>query len=460
MTEVARPSSGRSPASAQSRLARSYGPIAVAAALFLVMGLVVDPVTRPIDRSAETAVAAGLPGGAPAANTVAAAPGATSATIAGSIPGGTIVTGGAAAGPTKTTAKGPAAAGGVQRCTDRAKQVSGDPYAPPCVTFTGDNGGATSRGVTKDDIVVTIRQLEGPSAAQIFAQISGQQVNDSPEAQLNTVNAFAEYFSTRFNFYGRKLKMVFFKGQGSGSAELLGGGKEQALADSVIAAKEKGAFADLSGITIPYADALARQQVVNFGAPYPSAKWVLCACDPVMLALGLSPKANEQDYLPEWLSSGLAFVDQDIVSQLIDPKQWVRAFGIAFNAEPEPQGRSFPYAAYKKVRPNDEPVFGYEEIYYQFYLLAIGLQLAGPNLAPQTFQAGMFAYPGGTGPRGSWHFGPGDFTPTDDFRELWWDPNRTSPQNNKQGAWVQLNGGKRYFPGQVPHTAAPYFQAG
>ena len=59
------------------------------------------------------------------------------------------------------------------------------------------------------------------------------------------------------------------------------------------------------------------------------------------------------------------------------------------------------------MRPNDEPAFGVEEIYYQMYLLAIGIQMAGPNLTPQTFEAGMFAYPGGSGPRGLWGFGAG-----------------------------------------------------
>ena len=185
---------------------------------------------------------------------------------------------------------------------------------------------------------------------------------------------------------------------------------------------------------------------------------VICACDPVMLALGMTPKANEQGYEPEWLTAGLAFVDQDIVGQLIDPRQWRRAFGIAYNAMPEPIGRSFPYAAYKLVRPNDEPAFGHEELYYQMYMLAIGLQMAGPNLTPETFEQGMFAYPGGTGPRGTWHFGEGDYTPTDDFREIWWNPDQISSQNNQPGTWIELNGGQRYFPGQVPAEPAPYFQ--
>jgi hypothetical protein len=185
---------------------------------------------------------------------------------------------------------------------------------------------------------------------------------------------------------------------------------------------------------------------------------VVCACDPVMLALGMTPKANEQGWEPEWLTSGLAFVEQDIVGQLIDGRQWQHAFGIAFNADSEPIGGSFPYAAFKQIRPSDEPAFGVEELYYQMYILALGIQLAGPNLTPQSFEAGMFSYPGRSGPRGLWQFGPEDYTTVDDFREIWWDPDKISPQNNKAGAWVELNGGARYRPDTVPQGPAPYFQ--
>ncbi len=148
------------------------------------------------------------------------------------------------------------------------------------------------------------------------------------------------------------------------------------------------------------------------------------------------------------------------MAQLIDDEQWSRAFGTAFNARPEPLERSFPYAAYKQVRPDDEPAFGFHEIYYQMYLLALGIHMAGPTLTPQTFEAGMFAYPGGSGPRGRWKFGEGDYTPIDDFREVWWDPDRISPENNKPGTWVELNHGARYRTGTVPRGPAPYFKEG
>ena len=73
--------------------------------------------------------------------------------------------------------------------------------------------------------------------------------------------------------YGRKIRLVEFRGEGNGANELLGGGKEKALADAVRASKEHKAFADISAITIPYADALAQQKMVNIGSPYPSREW-------------------------------------------------------------------------------------------------------------------------------------------------------------------------------------------
>lgn len=546
---------------------RPYLPVAAAVVVFLLMAAVVSPAPRDhqaLAGNVDVPLAAGpqatVPGDAPAAGPEGSAPGASTPGSRAGGPGSSQP--GAQGGGTN------AAVGGVAPCPDRGLQVPGDPYSPPCLTFSGDNGGETATGVTGDEIIVTVRRLEGPTAAEIFSDISGESVVDSPEAYLNTLQALGEYFSTRFQFYGRKIRFEIFDGQGNGSSELLGGGREAALADAV-RARELGAFADLSAITIPYADAIARQGIVGFGAPYPSRAWfeerrpfawslfpdgtlvseagaaataarlagqetaeyagegikgkprvyglvapenaeyqesveryisaiaekgitiktslrykldinsmpnqasnivaqlkdsgvttVVCACDPVMLALGMAPKANEQSWYPEWLTGGLAFVEQDMVAQLIDSRQWQHAFGTAFNAESEPQGASFPYAAYKQIRPQDEPAFGVEELYYSMYVLALGIHLAGPNLTPESFEAGLFSYQGASGPRGYWSFGPGDYTPVDDFREIWWDPDRTSPQNNKPGAWVQIDGGARYFAHNVPQGPAPFFQEG
>jgi hypothetical protein len=463
----------------------------------------------------------------------------------------------------------PASGAALRRCADRALQVVGDPYSPPCFAFSGDNGGATSRGVTRDSIIVSVRDVEAGSATDIFAGLANQDIESTEASVQDTLDALAQYFSDHFQLYGRRLEIRRYRGTGNGINELLGGGKEAALADAVASSKEIGAFADVSAITLPYSDALARNGVINVGAPYPSRKWfeerapyswslfpdgtniaaattsaivgrfppgsraehagsllrerprrfavvapenaeyqesvnvfldllrdahidvaanvkykldlasfpnqasniiaqvkddgvtsVICMCDPAMLAFGLTPKANEQDYEPEWITAGLVFVDQDVVAQTIDTRQWSHAFGTAYNAESERIGGSYPYFAYKSVRPHDEPALGVEELYYQLYLLVIGLQMAGPDLTPATFQQGMFAYPGAFGPRGTWDFGPGDHTPTNDYREIWWDPDRISTQNDDPGTWVELGGGRRWSPQHPPSGRAPFFEEG
>jgi len=91
-------------------------------------------------------------------------------------------------------------------------------------------------------------------------------------------------------------------------------------------------------------------------------------------------------------------------------------------------------------------------------MLAIGLQMAGPSLTPDSFAQGMFAYPAQSGPRGLWHFAPDDYTTTDDFREIWWDPNAISGQNNKPGAWQQLAGGQRHTRDNSDRPPATWFK--
>ena len=107
------------------------------------------------------------------------------------------------------------------------------------------------------------------------------------------------------------------------------------------------------------------------------------------------------------------------------------------------------YFAYKAVR-SDEPAFIVEIIYYQMYMLAIGLQMAGPTLTPENFEKGMFAYPGGAGRVGHLGLRARAYTPTLDFREIWWNPEAVSAQNGKKGAYIEVDGGKRHKFGQLP----------
>ena len=459
------------------------------------------------------------------------------------------------AGTTRTEGGTTAPAKG--SCPDRTKQIPGDPYSPPCIAFSGSNGGATTRGVTAKDIVVAVRILDEKGFQQTLAALAGAEITDEPDDIKRTITAFETYFNKYFQFYGRKIKIEYYNGKGSGTDELLGGGQAEAQADAINVAQTKKAFAELNGTSAPFADALHRQKVMAFGTPYLSRKWhnerrpfvwsiatdcsivaetagefyvnllagknadyagpdlkgkkrvlaglspenpwyaechndfdafikartgsepelhtnyrldinsmsnqaanvvsqlksrgatsVFCGCDPIFPVF-LTTKAAEQNYNPEWVVVGVALTDHDLVGQLYDQEQWSRASGVSYAGSILPQRAGLGYAAYKTLR-KDEPAFAVEIIYAQMYMLALGIQLAGPNLTPETFEKGMFSYPGGKGLYGTWGFPNGNYTPQRDTRILWWDPDRISTYNRKKGAYVEAYGGKRFPLGQLP----------
>jgi substrate-binding family protein len=563
-------------------LLRGYGPLLALAVLFVLMAAFVPTVGEQVRTVATGDAGGGLPSeagltpGAEGADAVggegaAAGPGSASAGRAGSSGGGRPGTAAAGSSGSRTAISGPAAArgsatGAVRPCPNRKVQVPNDPYSPPCYAFSGNNGGATSKGVSGDTIVVSARFAGLPDlSAAPSTQGPGQPFSIKPEEIKRTITALADYFNSRFQFYGRKLKVEFFDGKGSFTTELQGGGQEQVEADAVKAAEEIKAFAELIGFTAPYDDALARRKVLSFGAPYMSREWmaerrpytwspatdctfiqetvtdwaikrlvrkpavwaggalkgkersfaviapeqpwyqqcvnagdrvlqknglsqkriaykldfatlsnqaasviaklrsegittVVCGCDPAF-PIFLTSKAQEQGYEPEWIITGAALVDVDVLGQLYQQDQWSRAFGVSFLGPMQPIRGTLGYAAYKLMRPNDEPSPLVDIFYYNMYLLAIGLQMAGPNLTPENFERGMFAYPGGSGLAGTWKFLNGRYTPQLDAREIYWDRNKTSVQNNEKGAYVESEPGRRYRPGQWPSGDPRVFRA-
>jgi hypothetical protein len=538
----------------RTRLLRGYGPLVAAALLFVLMATFVPTVGKQVEtRTVAGADAASADGGA-------------SAPDAG---GGADVPGAAGTGAavaSRARARPGVAPGRVAGCADRTAQVPGDPYSPPCVEFSGDNGGATAKGVSADSITVSSRILsDTQSFLDTITQLTGGKISTSAEEARRTFYGLVDYFNTRFQFYGRKLKVDLFDGKGTATAELLGGGQEEAEADAVKVAEELKAFADISSFTVPYADALSRRKVVNIGAPYMSREWltarrpyawsaftdcsiltestsdysnkrlqrrpaafaggslkgkmrtfatitpenpwyqecvdaglkivkaagnkiddriaykvelnsmsnqaaniiaklksdnittVVCGCDPLILIF-LTAKATEQDYHPEWIEIGTALVDVDLVGQLYDADQWSHAFGISYNGTYQPLRGSLGYHAYKSVRSDEPSLILADVIYYQLYILALGIQLAGPNLTPENFERGLFSYPGGTGPAGTWAFGPRHYTPTVDGREIYWDPKKISPQNNQPGSYVESMPGRRFKANEWPAGDPPVFK--
>lgn len=163
---------------------------------------------------------------------------------------------------------------------------------------------------------------------------------------------------------------------------------------------------------------------------------VACGCDPLMM-LYLTTLAEQQGYYPEWLNLGVGFTDLDLVGQIIASQsgsQMSRAFGGSPWGAAVTNDESAGYRAYKSVR-DDEPSQLVDIVYSQLYQAVLGLQMAGPDLTPETFETGMFAYPGGNGQFGQWDFSEGEYTGVQDAREIWWDPTAPSPFNGDPGTF-------------------------
>ena len=171
------------------------------------------------------------------------------------------------------TGGGAAVTGNTTKCPGRALQVSGDPYSPPCIGFTGNNGGTTSSGVSASTITLSFRiPADFASLNQSVGSLGGAQFTASVAEVESTVQGLVTYFNDHFQFYGRKLKVAFFNGQGSVTNEVQGEGQAQATADATTVAQQIHAFADMDTQTPMYSEALSQQHVLNIGQTDSSEK--------------------------------------------------------------------------------------------------------------------------------------------------------------------------------------------
>lgn len=557
---------------ADRHLLAGYGPGLFLLAAFLLMSLLVPTIAPEQNISANLTSSDGptgtVSGGGSAGSGSTSAGGETSThgSAAGTRSGGTAAT---PPGGTASTVAG----GKTTKCA--GPQVHGDPYAPPCISFNGSNGGATSRGVSASQIQVSFRipadNLSSIDAAiqQLAGKYNQAQFSDTSTDIKRTVQDLITYFNRHFQFYGRRLALRFYSGQGTLTSEITGGGQSQANADALTVADSMKAFADVSTFSQPYGQALSAQHVVNIGSPYMSLGWyqqnapyawsffpncttateggaygvvhqllrykttwagkgvpngqprrvaviapdnpvyqscvkivtsamtkaghpaadnlsytanlaqlsqeaasmeqrlvndkittVICACDPITL-IYLTGDLDNANYEPEILNSGGAFTDQDVVAQLFDQGAWAHAAGETFDGTTPAFGSSLGYFAAKSVDPSHTPAHEVDVFYEDLYILALGIQLAGPTLNPANFERGLFSYPGGDGEYGPWSFnqrGHGIWTPQYKYRYEWWDPKAQSPFNGQPGKWVV---GKTWYGlSQISKGPTPVFPNG
>ncbi len=133
-------------------------------------------------------------------------------------------------------------------------------FAPPCVPAHkagADNGGATSKGVTKDKI--TIVQYKASANGDLSALLQG--LTDSAEASEATWKAYVSMFNDMYETYGRKVEIIDFQSQAVMDDEVA------AKADAIKIAEELNAFAVIGGPALAqsYAVELKERGVLCIG---------------------------------------------------------------------------------------------------------------------------------------------------------------------------------------------------
>jgi len=188
-----------------------------------------------------------------------------------------------------------------ERCdTERGRLAVVDYFAPFCMApFEGDNGGATSTGVTGDTI--TIVHYQGPDNDPIIAYITDAIKADDTNAQeFDTVSNLLPYFERYYEFYGRKVEIVRYESTGLATDEVT------ARADAQRIAEEYSPFAVVGGpaLTNAFADELAAREIVCISCGGGSAEW-FAERDPYVWGIDGSA-AQKQVHVAEFIGKQLA----------------------------------------------------------------------------------------------------------------------------------------------------------
>ena len=183
--------------------------------------------------------------------------------------------------------------------------------------------------------------------------------------------------------------------------------------------------------------------------------------DPVM-PIYLTKAATDQNYHPEWIITGTVLTDTTALGRNYDQTQWAHAFGVSSLPVRLPPDQSEARRLHRWYYGEDAVAIKTAQVVFEpIRLLMLGLHMAGPNLTPETFEAGMFAYPptGGTPTGGQVSFGDRgihaetDYLAVDDMVEIWWDAEAEGIDEQGtegKGMMRYADGGQRYLPGEMP----------
>lgn len=186
---------------------------------------------------------------------------------------------------------------------------------------------------------------------------------------------------------------------------------------------------------------------------------ILMIMDPIAVQF-ISQAADNQRWLPEWITNTYGLMDWSLGPRsFMSRDQALHTFGIStfWPSKQIREEQTEEYKAWKAINPRADVPSDWLAWYRGFKVFFRGLAAAGPGLTPRTLMEGYntFCAPCArndpkiplTG------YGRGDFTAVDDAHIQRYDPDapdyaaaKDSWENGQppKGAYVYLNGGKRY----------------
>lgn len=194
---------------------------------------------------------------------------------------------------------------------------------------------------------------------------------------------------------------------------------------------------------------------------------ITLAVDP-LYPIFITQEATKQNYNPEWIILGTALTDTTFFGRTYDKKQMQAAFGISplyvswADFRSSPGWREYHHADPSANEGTTDGKIAVNVTRSSINIFFSGVQMAGPKLNQDTFAQGLFNMPatGGTPARPLLKFTRQDPTWYKDFNEIYWDSTfQGKDEVNKDGvgAFLHVDQGNRYQPGQWPETPPKVF---
>ena len=171
---------------------------------------------------------------------------------------------------------------GTKRCVGNPPRQTEDPSSPPCVaSFTGDNGGATYQGVSRDEVRVILYREGGftrptsrgsessPSAGGCFDL--GKPAAENEDVEVRVHRALQRYFNERYQTYGRFVRFITCFSKYPQTAESRRAEAAQQLRDW-----KPFAFVNMAnlGFRTSYSEVMVRRGTVGFSSfPFQPAEF-------------------------------------------------------------------------------------------------------------------------------------------------------------------------------------------